>query len=202
MVSDAISVVLLSLVVLFTINLFYKLLVNQSQARQIRENINNMNKQVREEQKKGDKEKANQIMSELMKEQSRMMKMSLKPLLISFIIIIGFFNLVGSTYADTAAELDGNRGTVTINDQEFQVRKIGSTIRIDNSECEVPCTKVIGDSAWRISTEGDEVKFTRIVASLPVSLPFAGKTVGFIGWYIIVSIPIMIVIRKAMKIYS
>lgn len=200
--TDAINIILLSFVILFTINLFYKLLVNQGQAKQMRENIENMNKQLREEQKTGNKERANQLLSDIMREQGRIMRMSMKPLFISFIIVAVFLYFVGNAYADMSVQLNDNKGAVTIDGQEYQVEKIDDTIKIGSSECEAPCTKAIGNSAWHVSAESDKVKFVRIVASLPISLPLLGSDAGFLGWYIIVSIPTMMILRKLMKIYT
>ena len=212
--SDAISIILYSFIALFTINLFYKILVNQSHAKQMRENVENLNKQLREEQKKGNKERANQLLSDVMREQGRIMKMSMKPLLVSFIIVGVFLYLVGGNYGDSVVQLNDNKGTVAIDGQEYQVEKIDKVAKIGYSECEIPCKKVVGNSAWEISekkitvneggkeVEKDGLGFARIVASLPVSLPLVGNDAGFLGWYIIVSTPTMLILRKLMKIYT
>lgn len=198
MVSDAVNIILYSFVVLSTVNIFYKLLVNQGQAKQIRENVENMNRQLREEQKNGNKEKSSQILSNIMREQGRVFKMSMKPLIVSFVIIGGFFYLIGGSYGNKIVELSSGMGTVTIDNQKYPIEKIDDKITINGKEC--PC--VIGNSAWRIAAEGDKVTLVRIVTSLPVSLPLIGNETGFLGWYIIVSMPTMIILRKLMKIYT
>ncbi len=200
--SDAINIILFSFAALFTVNIFYKLLVNQSHAKQVRENIENMNKQLREEQKKGNKEKASQLLGDVMREQGRIMRMSLKPLFISFIIVAVFLYFIGNAYGNMSVQLNDGKGIIAIDGQEYQVEKIGNSIKIGNSECEAPCTKVISNSVWHLSAEENKVNLARIVASLPISLPLIGSDAGFLGWYIIVSIPVMIMLRKLMKIYT
>ena len=198
MVSDAIMIILYSIVVLSTVNVFYKLLVNQSQAKQIRDNVENMNKQLREAQKEGNKDKANTLLSDIMREQGRVFRMSMKPLIASFVIVGGFFYLIGGSYGDKVVELNSGLGTVTIDNQEYSIEKTGDKITVSGKEC--PC--VLGNAHWSIASEGDKVTLVRAIASLPVSLPAIGSEAGFLGWYIIVSIPTMIILRKLMKIYT
>ncbi len=212
--SDAINIILYSIVVLFTVNIFYKLLVNQGQAKQMKENVENMNKQLREVQKEGNKEKASQILSDIMREQGRIMRMSMKPLFVSFIIVGIFLYLIGNTYGDKLVQLNDNKGTVMIDGNEYTVEKIDKVAKIGSSECEMPCKKIISNSVWEISDskinitesgkeiEKDVLSFARVIASLPVSLPVIGSEAGFLGWYIIVSVPTMIILRKLMKIYT
>ncbi len=197
--TDAINIVLYSIVVLFTVNIFYKLLVNQGQAKQMKENVETMNKQLREAQKEGNKEKSSQLLSDVMREQGRIMRMSMKPLFTSFVIVGVFLYLIGNTYGDKIAQLNDNKGTVMIDGNEYAIEKSADKITVSGKECS-PC--VLGSSAWRISAEDDKVNMARIVASLPVSLPVIGSEAGFLGWYIIVSIPTMIILRKLMKIYT
>ncbi len=202
MPSDAIIIFLYAFVVLFTINLFYKLLVNQGQARQIRENVEMLNKQLREEQKKGNMEKANAMLGDIMREQGKIMRMSLKPLLVSFIIVAVFLSLIGGAYGDKNVELADGKGMINLNGQDYAIEKTDSAVKIGDVECTAPCRNIIGDAAWDVSADGNKLSFVRIVAFLPVSLPLIGAEAGFLGWYILVSIPTMMMIRKLMKIYS
>ena len=47
----------------------------------------------------------------------------------------------------------------------------------------------------------DRVKLAMVVVSLPIRLPVFGYNLGWLGWYFLVSIPLVILIRKLMKIY-
>ena len=63
------------------------------------------------------------------------------------------------------------------------------------------CIEKIEDRRYEISASNEGVKLSYVVALLPVSLPVAGNTLGWLGWYIIVSIPLVVMMRKLMKIY-
>src|SRR3989338_1874817 len=87
-ISPAVDVFIFSFFVILVINIFYKLLINQQDAKNSRERMKEINAKIKEEQKKGNTEKVNKLFSELMQENSRIMKMSLKPMIVSFVIIL------------------------------------------------------------------------------------------------------------------
>lgn len=195
------SVILISLVILFIINIFYKILIKQHEAKKIKENINELNKKMREAQKKSDKDAVNKLFREIMSENNKIMKMSLKPMLISFLIVILILPFLSSTYSDRTAIISDGKGNVTLEGNLYQVQKNESTLTVGNTTCQLPCREKIEGSYWQILPEGNNVKFARIVVILPYSLPFIQDKLGWLGWYILASIPLMIIIRKLLKIY-
>ena len=69
--------------------------------------------------------------------------------------------------------------------------------------CEMPCREQLNTSIvskWNFFQEGDRIKLGRIVTLFPFSLPFIGDDAGWVLWYLMCSIPLMIVIRKLMGI--
>ncbi|MDI6721369.1 MAG: EMC3/TMCO1 family protein [Candidatus Aenigmarchaeota archaeon] len=129
-----------SLIILFVINIFYRVLVDQNKAKETKERVNELSKKMKESQKSGSKEDANKAMSQMMQEQGRLMRMSMKPMIVSLIIVIIFLPVLAGLYP-------------------------GKT-----------------------------------VARLPLPLPVVNSAVGWLGWYIIFSVPGAILTRKLMKI--
>ena len=129
-----------SFLLLIIINVFYRVLVNQSKAKQTKDLIADLSKKMKENQKSGNTEESKKAMSQLMQEQGSLMRMSMKPMLVSLVIVIIFLPEMSNIY-----------GSVS-------------------------------------------------VANLPFTLPYVGASLGWLGWYIIFSIPAAIVIRKLLKI--
>ncbi|MCX6815948.1 MAG: EMC3/TMCO1 family protein, partial [Candidatus Aenigmarchaeota archaeon] len=86
--NPTIAIIIYAFLVLLLINIFYKILIKQQDAKQLKEKMNEINKQMKEEQKAGNKEKANQLVGEMMHANSTLMKMTMKPMIVSFIIVI------------------------------------------------------------------------------------------------------------------
>lgn len=195
-----IAVSLFSIMILILINLFYKFLINQAEAKQIKDRIKELNQKMKEDQKSG--KPTNEAMSEIMQENNKMMKMNMKPMLASFVIIILFLPWLSGTYGDISVVLEENTGEVTIDSETYRVEKINEKIEVNELgiSCEAPCRADIGDSTWNIEHYDNTVKFGRIIALLPIPLPLFGDDLGWLGWYFIFSIPIIIIIRKILKI--
>ena len=66
-----VAVTIFAIIILLIINIFQRLLVNQQDAKQIKERSKEMNKQMREEQKAGNTEKVNEMMKDIMVENNK-----------------------------------------------------------------------------------------------------------------------------------
>lgn len=195
-----ILILLIGLALMFVINLGYKFLIKQDDAKAIKQRIEDINKQMKEEQKSKNMAKVNELLSDMLKENNKLMKMTLKPMLVSFVIVLVFLPMVNSAYGDRFATLTDGKGTVDLG-QEYDVEKINSTVMIGSESCTMACQKKIDGYDWVISEDQGKIKFARIIVYLPIALPIIGNDLGWLGWYIISSIPIIIILRKLMKIY-
>jgi uncharacterized membrane protein (DUF106 family) len=196
--TPAFAVIIFAIITLFVINIFYKLLINQNEAKQVKQRSKDLNKELREAQKAKNTEKANKLMSEMLAQNSKMMKFTMKPMMVSLIVVVLFLPSMSTFYGDKLVS-PGN--TTMINNVNYTVVQDGSTVKIGELTCTAPCTEKIGKYNYKVSEENGKVKVALIVAMLPISLPILGNTFGWLGWYIICSIPLVVVIRKFMKIY-
>ena len=215
-----IAVTIFAIVILIIINLIYKFLINQQEAKYIKERTKELNEQMKSEQKAGNNEKVKELMSQLMTENSKMMRLTMKPMLVSFIVIILFLPWLSSNFGDQTTELQNNAGNITIDDELYFVQLDGDQVSIEGSAASISFTTSaieedrrfeINNKYYVISyeekggfifTHPEQMKFAKVVALLPegVSLPLFGNEFGWLGWYLIVSIPLMILIRKILKI--
>ena len=197
----AFAVIIFATITLFVINIFYKFLINQNEAKQLKQRTKELNKELREAQKAKNMDKANKLMNEMLSQNSKTMKMTMKPMMVSLIVVILFLPSMGIFYGDKHVTLQNSTGTVTINSINYTVVRDGTSVKIGEQTCSIPCTQKIGKYNYKVSDENGNVKVAMIVATLPITLPILGNTFGWLGWYIICSIPLVIVIRKFMKIY-
>lgn len=196
----AIVILIASFFVLFLINLGYKFLINQDEAKRIKSRISDLRKKM--DEYKEDKKKTTEIFSEVMKENSTLMRMTLKPMLLSALIVLLVIPFATEQFGDKFVE--GGKGNVTIAGSVYQAEVSPDSVKVtgnENFECALPCRKSFAGGVWNIEKENSKTKFAMIVAFPPLSMPFFGDDIGWVGWYITVSIPLVLLLRKLLKIY-
>lgn len=195
-----ISVFIFSAFIITLINIFQKFLVNQEEAKRIKEKLKSLNDEIKQAQKAADKEKTNKLFSELMSENNRMMGMTMKPTMASLVIVFFLLPWISSVYGDVIPKLDNGAGEIEISGEKYAIAVSGNEIGIGTGKCSLPCRMQIGGFSWNIAYENGSLKFSRIIAFLPVSLPLLGNDAGWLGWYFLSSIPVAILARKLLKI--
>lgn len=201
--SPVIDVFVFSFFVILVINIFYKILLDQQQMKQLRERMKEMNERIKEEQKKGNTEKVNKLLGELMSENGKIMRMSLKPMVVSFIIVILALPWISGIYGDKEVKLNDGKGELSIDSSVYQVQKTQSGVEISGiGFIETPKNGIeLAGSKWNVAMSGNEVKFSRIIAYMPFALPFIGSDLGWLGWYFLSALLFMVVTRKLLKVY-
>lgn len=200
--NSALFVLLFSVLVLFVMNIPYKFLINQNEARAIKARVKELQEKSKYVRRQGNQKMASQIMGDSFRESSKLTKMSLKPMLLSLVIVFIALPLLSNAYSDHVVELKDNKSNITINGNTYDISVADKVITIGNVTCESPCMKKnIGGGLWNVNVNSNKVEFARIVALLPVSLPVLADDAGWLGWYLIISIPVMILQRKLMKIH-
>jgi len=199
--TPALAVLIFSIIILIVINIFYKILINQNEAKQIKQKTKDISKEMKDAQKAGDTGRSKRLMSDLLTENNRMMKMTMKPMIVSLIVVMLLLPSLATFYSDKMVVIKDGAGSVVLDENTYAVQKIDNTVSIGDTSCQIPCQTEIGKYNYKISLENSNVKVAQIVATLPFVLPFLGSTFGWLGWYIICSVPLVIIIRKVMKIY-
>lgn len=192
------SVLIFSVIILVIVNIFYKILINQNDAKQLKQRTKDISKEMKIAQKAGDKDKSKKLMSQLLQENNKMMRMTLKPMIVSLIVVVILLPSLATFYGDKIVQPGGN---VTLSGTPYQIQKDGSMVTVGSVSCSTPCTTRIGQHSYKITQQDNGIKIAQIVAVLPITIPFFGNSFGWLGWYILCSVPLVIVIRKAMKIY-
>lgn len=212
-------IILFSILVLVVINVFYRILINQDEVLDIKDRM----KHLEEESKKNknDPEKTKEYFGKIMDENRKLTKLSLKPMLVSFAIIMVMLPIISIFYTDFSAPLDtNNMGNVTIG-SFYLVKLDNNTVNLLQNDtialnCTIPCMKQIDGKMFNIHNESVEVdgqkeehiRFSRIVIETPVSenfmravtFGFLGRDLGWIWLYIMLSMPLTIVVKKLMGV--
>ena len=203
-------IILFSILVLIIINVFYRILINQDEVLSIKDKM----KELEEESKKhkNDPQKTKEYFSKMMDENRKLTKLSLKPMLISFLIVMIFLPIISIIYVDYSVQLTNSTGNVTI-DNFYFVNVQNNTVELLKNDslmfsCETPCLKEVDGKHFKLQKESierdgkkeDVVRMSRIVAMSPVTIPFIGRELGWIWIYIIFSIPMTILIKKLMGV--
>ena len=93
----AISELLIALIMTFVITLFFRFLIDQNKAKEIKDKVKELQAQAKEFQKENP-EKANNIFSEIMKLNGKQMRMSFKAMIPVFIIAALVFPWIAATF--------------------------------------------------------------------------------------------------------
>ena len=191
--NPAVAVTVIAAVILLVINVFYKFLVDQEKSADLKQRTKFLSQEAGKH--KDDPGKSKEFMKEMMSTQRDMMRMSMKPMVVSLIVVAIALPLLAAEFHDITAPLDS--GEITLNGNLHPLSVSDGTLAISSSECRLPCTLSMDNKLLSFSQDGDEIKAYIVVAVLPFSLPMVGSELGWILWYILVSIPLAIVIRAA-----
>jgi len=194
-------ILLYAVVILFVINIFYRVLIDQNKVVELKERVKDYQKEMK--QHRDDSARTKEIMSKMMEVQKDMSKMTMKPLLVSFVIILIFMPFLAGFYSDHTISLADGTGILELDDS-YTVQKMDDGLLISNGDtftCEtLPCNKVIEGKYWKIFSNDDKVVFMRTVVLTPIPIPFVGDELTWIWWYIMLSIPLSIIIKKLLGV--
>ncbi len=203
-------VIIFSIVVLLVINAFYRILINQDEVLDIKDRMKEL--ETESKKHKDNPEKTKEYFSKIMDENRKLTKLSFKPMIVSFAIVMVMLPLLSMFYTDFTVNLTENQGNVTIDNLYF-VKQQNNTVQLLNGDkelfsCELPCMKKIDEKYYKLHIEVvendgkkiEKLKLSRIVVLSPVALPFIGKELGWIWLYVMLSIPLTIIIKKLMGV--
>ena len=195
-----------SIAIVFLLNVPYRFLMNLQEAAAIKAKAQEIRERAKYVQRQGNAMLSSQLLRESLAESNKMTKMTMKPMLVSLLIAVSILPILGNIYADGVATLNDGKGELKLNGNAYSVETAGSDVKIlaaDGTavaECTAPCRKSFNGGLWNVVIEDKKVVLQRIAALLPLSLPFFADDMGWLGWYFMVSIPLMVLIRKMLKI--
>lgn len=199
----ALGVTLVSGILLLVINAFYRVLINQDKAGEVKARMQELNAEAR----KAPPERQKELMSQSMAQQQALMRMNMKPMLLSFVVVAILLPWLGAYYHDVDVSLADGTGSFAIANGNYSASVTNGTITISGSgeqvSCQMPCGATLAGNRWTVSVlESNKVRLALVAAVLPPLPLVGGWQLGWIWWYIIASIPLAIIVRAAYGIRS
>lgn len=207
------TLTLISVGISFVISALYRLTLDREKMERVKKETEDFRKKMEKAKKDGDQKEVNKYMNQMMKVSQKQMKMNFKPMIYTFIIIIPiFFFFFPNVYGDAKIGLQGENEKFTgklvyqgfskdlevRNSKKLEVNINGKTIEKGDiftmSSYKFEVRKLIENN------EKKKLKLSRVIAELPLTLPFIGKTLGWLGWYILISIPFTQFFRKMLGV--
>ncbi len=193
--------------------LVYKFLMDQKKSKELKGNIKELRKKVDVAKKENNVKKMNEYMKKSMEYNNKLLRMSLKPMVISMILVFLIFPWVRTTfnpeipfeqingtfvgelnYMDLNVPLSLNQTTGIINVSGYGVVGNRGYIQIEDTQWQI--------KSIAFSKDGNSVKVrpSLVFINLPFSLPFVERSIEWFGYYFIIGIPFTYLFRKLLKV--
>ncbi|MCD6557453.1 MAG: DUF106 domain-containing protein [Candidatus Aenigmarchaeota archaeon] len=204
--SPAMAIFLFALVILFITQLPYKFLVDHEKVKELKERQKELSKKMKEAQKDDRIDKATEYMNEAMKLNSRIMSHTIKPLIISLAIFFLVIPWLRASYGDILVPLENNTGSFIFLGESYNITIAGNNLTIINTASGNMTTLSIAKKQkfagreFNIMLRDHKLRMQQVVYYLPITLPLIGNDIGWLLFYFLVSMPIMLVLKKIMGI--
>ncbi|NOQ56395.1 MAG: DUF106 domain-containing protein [Nanohaloarchaea archaeon] len=192
-----------------------KILVNQDKLKHVKSEMKTVQKQIKKAKSKNNDKEIKKLFDKSMKLNHQQLKMVLKPMMVSMLFIFMIFPWMSFTYGDVIAPINDTSALFVKGDFEnmFTVHVgtgDGSVTFVDEVTGKVYSSGdkiVLSEQEWFIEHKASKnensaasVVFKTMKVKLPISLPIIGESVGWLGMYILMSIPSTIIFRKLLGV--
>ncbi len=213
------TVAFMALLISIVISLIHKFTTDQEEMKQLKQEVKQMKEKMEEAKKNDDTEKMNQFMNKSMEANMSMLKQQMKPMLITMVAVLLILPYLHATF-DQNVMLSQDNGSYsgTLN---YQSLNTPITYMPDNDTAIVNGTMVsvgeyvsVDDTEWQVrgfsnqttkflfvQEEQPNISMSLVFFQLPFSLPLIGSSLEWLGFYIILTIPISIIVRKLMGVH-
>ena len=201
------GVLLISIVTNFVLSALYKFTTDQEELKKINEELKKINEEFKEAQKNKNQKEIMKLQGRMLEINNKKMKSSMKTMMISFLIIIPvFLYLLPNLYGDVTVNLNeslegvinyqGTEMNVHVEEEPFLISIDGEKKHADD------IIQLKGDEFTVKEFDKDKklLLLKRVAVNLPFPLPIWGSHIGWLGWYILISIPFTTLFRKALGV--
>ena len=200
----------ISLLVSFVFSIMYKILVDQKKIKFIRREMKSVQEKINNARKKGDENKMRELWTKSMGLNNEQMMMNMKPMIVSMVFVMLILPWLAGMYGDISSSVENNSGMLSFDgvEQQFSVVEDNDNwvIMLDSGELLHNGETIdINDKTLTVSIPDDYekdniVKFKKFRVKLPFSLPYFGSVLGWLGYYIIISMPATYLFRKMLGV--
>jgi len=202
-------------------SLIYWWLLDIEKQKEIKEKINNKKEKMKEARKNNNTEEASEHMQETMKHNQKMMMLNFKPMIATMVFVALVFPWLGATFAPTV-ELsqqanDTYTGEFAYNGKSGQLTVINGTnqtVDFNGQQTDIDGSFDAYGVTWDITKFGESgggflgssihtgtvLSLNARFIELPFSLPLAGSALNWLGFYIIIAMPLTFIFRKMLGV--
>ncbi|MFT4868493.1 MAG: uncharacterized membrane protein (DUF106 family) [Colwellia polaris] len=214
----SLGVIAAGLAVIFS--LLYWLFLDKEKRDEIKEKLDKQQEKMKEAQKDENKD-ASEHMKKTFELNRKFMMVNFKPSIATMVFVALLFPWLGATYAP-AVELQQTGNNTGVFEGNFTYAQQNTPVVVDNTTGNVSI-RIDGEEyseggafhqhgiQWRInnfkyqsggltSAEGYRLKVSAEYIQLPFSIPFAGTALNWLGFYIIILMPLSILFRKLLGV--
>lgn len=211
-----VSLLFFSVVLAGLFSIIYWFLLDIERADEIKEKLNNYQDKMKEARENDEEEKASEHLKKTLHLNQKFMMLNLKPMIATMVFVGLFFPWLGATYAPAVKmdQVSNNTFTGEMNyagqNQQIQVTNSSGSIQA-NISGEM---KTIGEEVrifninWRLTsfnqvdveTHDAKLKMAAEFIKLPFSLPIVGGALNWLGFYIIIVMPLTYIFRKLLGV--
>lgn len=213
------AITAVSLMISFVFSALYLVLVDQQKMKRIKAEIKESQEKMKKAQKEHNDKEIKSLFSNSMKLQNEMMRLTLKPIIVSMVLFFIVIPWMYNNYGDVGAKIvDGKgeiiyvelRSNVTVSNNTFYgVNPVDSKIYAIGDKINF-AGKTWG-TAYKPDARGYFEKLRNVPVygmftlenvrfALPFNFPGVGNKVGWLGLYIIISIPSTMLFRKILGV--
>jgi uncharacterized membrane protein (DUF106 family) len=198
-------------------SLIYWWLLDKDRADKIKDKLEHHQDKMKEARKNDKSDKASEHMQKTLKLNQKFMMLNFKPMIATMVFVALIFPWLGATYAPTIDLQSTDNQTLTGN-----ISYAGQTKQINVVNDTEPVIDYNGENAtlhenfhthgitWEVmnlnqdpgeNTKADaKLKINAVFVPLPVNLPFIGKALNWLGFYILLMMPLSYTFRKGLGV--
>lgn len=196
----------ISLAISFVFSALYLVLVNQETMKRIKSEQKDMQQKMKNAQKSKDDKALKDLFSTSMQLQNRMMMLTIKPMIASMLVFFIMVPWLSGTYGDITVKLTDGRGELTYQNLSEKVVVSGNEkdtlVSIGEKGYASGDKAELAGKTWTVQYSKDKsnVVLQNMRFKLPFSFPLVGTEVGWLGIYIIISLPATMLFRKLLGV--
>lgn len=205
------AITAVSITISLILALAYKFLANQGKIKYARTELKELKTKMDAAKKKGNQKEMQKLFEKSLELNNQQLMLNMKPLLASMVLIALFLPWLAYAYGEVKSPVADNEGayiydktnesfTITQNSEpmiKFDNNVIKTVKNGDEIQIGARTHKVIIEQS---DNKVNAVKFEGYIANLPFSFPIFGNTVGWLGLYIIISMPATFLFRKMLNV--
>jgi len=200
-------------------SLIYYVFLDVEAMDEIKEKISKKQEKRKKAQKNENMDKASEHMKEAMSLNQEMMMLNFKPMIVTMVFVGLIFPWLGATFAPVI-EMEQVNNTTFEGELDYGGNTQAITV-INNSEPEIQVgedTASVGEDINMFGTQWDVIRFgersggffssgegvilklNAKFVELPFSIPLAGTALNWLGFYILITMPLTFIFRKMLGI--